>query len=360
MTTRLSRLALLTAAGLFLALGSARADLLSSLKPGTPELKSAGPLAFGPEGVLFVGDPTAAMVYAIDTGDRKPTAEGPINVEGIDEKIAGMLGTDAKGILINDLAVNPLSGNAYLSVARGKDVTAPGVLVRVERNGKVGELPLKNVKFARTTLPNPAEGRSRADVMTSLAYRDGKLLVAGLSNEEFASKLRVIPVPFAESDKGASIEIYHGSHGKFETRSPVRTMTLYDVGGKTQVLAAYTCTPLVKFPLEQLKPGEKVKGTTVAELGNQNKPLDMFVYSKGGKDYILIANSKRGVMKVSTEGLDGAEGITKKVAGTAGLKFDTIASLDGTQHLAQFDKDNALALIRTKSGQMNLTTVALP
>ena len=26
------------------------------MRPGTPALKSAGPLAFGPDGVLFVGD----------------------------------------------------------------------------------------------------------------------------------------------------------------------------------------------------------------------------------------------------------------------------------------------------------------
>ncbi len=53
------------------------------------------------------------------------------------------------------------------------------------------------------------------------------------------------------------------------------------------VLAAYTCTPLVKFPLSDLKPGEKVKGTTIAELGNRNRPLDMIVYQKDGKDYVL-------------------------------------------------------------------------
>ena len=41
------------------------------LKPGSVELKSAGPLAFGPDGILFVGDPTSATVYAVSTGDVK-------------------------------------------------------------------------------------------------------------------------------------------------------------------------------------------------------------------------------------------------------------------------------------------------
>ena len=41
-----------------------------------------------------------------------------------------MLGTDSKQIAINDLAVNPLSGNVYLSVSRGRGPDAIPVLVR--------------------------------------------------------------------------------------------------------------------------------------------------------------------------------------------------------------------------------------
>jgi len=360
MRSCLSRFALPALAGLLVSLGSARAadSLLTSLKSGTPDIKSAGALAFAPEGILLVGDAQSAAIFAIDTGDRKPSGEGAINVEGIDEKIAAMLGTDAKSLLINDLAVNPLSGNAYLSVARGKGPTSAAVLVRVERNGKIGPLDLKDVKFAKATLSNPSE-KNRGDAITALAYTSGKVIVAGLSNEEFASKLRTIPFPFADADKGASIEIFHGAHGKIETHAPVRTLAIYDINGDANVLAAYTCTPLVKIPLSQLKPGEKVKGTTVAELGNGNKPLDMVVYNKGGKDYILIANNNRGVMKVSTEGIDKIEPITKRT-GVAGLKYETITSLKGVEQLARFDKDHALVLIKTESGARNLSTVELP
>ena len=37
---------------------------------GTVDLKSAGPLAVGPNGVLFVADPQGATVFAIETGDK--------------------------------------------------------------------------------------------------------------------------------------------------------------------------------------------------------------------------------------------------------------------------------------------------
>src|SRR5438034_10960820 len=112
-----TRLVLAASLALALAAGSLQAaDLTSSLQKGTPDLKSAGPLAFGPDGVLFVGDTQGAALFAIDTGDRTPQPAGPFKVEGVDEKIGSLLGTDAKQILINDLAVNPASGRADLSL----------------------------------------------------------------------------------------------------------------------------------------------------------------------------------------------------------------------------------------------------
>jgi hypothetical protein len=364
MTSVRNRLTVLAVAAALLSAGVARADdkLLDSLKKGTPDLKSAGALAFGPDGILFVGDPMGATIYAIDTGDRTAPAkaERP-KVMGLDEKIAAALGIEAKQLLINDMAVNPISHNTYLSLSRGRGPDAKPALMRVSPDGKLSEVALKDVKFAKATLPNPAEGRSRQDAITQIAYVKGKLYVAGLSNEKFASNLRAIPFPFAGADKGTSVEIYHGGHGAFETRSPVRTFVPYTLKNETYLLAAYQCTPLVRFPVSELKPGEKMKGTTVAELGQGNRPLDMIVYTKGGKDYILMANSARGVMKIPTEGIDKAASIPEeRVRGTAGTKYETIKDLKGVQQLDRFDKDHALLLTRTSGGAFNLETIELP
>jgi hypothetical protein len=336
------------------------ADPAEGLTRGNPDLKSAGPLAFGPDGILFVGDPQGGAVFAIDTGDRPSSPNsGELKVDGIDEKVAGLLGTTAKDILLNHLAVNPLSGDAYLSVSRGKGADAAPAIVKVDRKGKVTEVSLKDVKFAKATLPN-ANDKKRSEAITGLAFAKGKVYVAGLSNEQFASNLRAIPYPFKDTDKGASIEIYHGAHGKFETNSPIRTFVPYDIAGETNLLAAYTCTPLVKFPVSQLKAGERLKGTTVAELGNMNRPLDMIVYQKNGKDYVLIANNSRGIMKVTMEGIDKIEGITKRISGTAGLTYDKIQDWKGVAHLAKLDKDHALVLQRGEGGALSLVTLPLP
>jgi len=355
--------------GLLLLSASVEAGVKSGLKEGTPDLKSAGPLAFGPNGILFVGDTQSAAVFALGTGDTSgnPSKAKP-NVRGIDQKIASLLGTTARDIRINDLAVNPASGNVYLSVSRGRGPDAQPVILRVGSQGKLSELSLKKIPFAKAPLPNaPAPGgtgrrNKRIQSITDLAYVDGRVFVAGLSNEEFESTLRSIPFPFSDVNRGTGVEIYHGAHGRFETRSPVRTFAHFKIDGKSHLLAAYTCTPLVKFPISDLKPGKKLKGTTIAELGNRNRPLDMFVYRKGGKDFILLANSSRGMMKITTENIGKIEGITKRIGGggTAGLTYQTIEEIKGVEQLDRLNEENAVVLVRSGSGAANLQIVALP
>ena len=93
------------------------------------------------------------------------------------------------------------------------------MILRVDSAGKLTEFPLADVNYSVADIPNaPQQDKQRQDVTTDLQFTGGQVLVAGLSNEEFASQLGVIPFPFAAVDKGTSIEIYHGSHGKFETK----------------------------------------------------------------------------------------------------------------------------------------------
>ncbi|MBL8214949.1 MAG: hypothetical protein JNK87_29790 [Bryobacterales bacterium] len=342
------------------------ANLSSSLKAGKAELKSAGPLAFAPEGILFVADPGSATVLAIDPSDSK-AGQAVGDVAGINEKVAAMLGTTPDQILINDLAIHPVSKKAYLSVSRGKGADAAAVLLRVDAKGKIEEVSLDGVKHAKVSLPNAPSadakdrrGQSlRQEAITDLAFMDGKVIVAGLSNEEFASNLRVIPFPFADATQGSAIEIFHGAHGRFETNAPVRTFVTYKIQNQPHVLAAYTCTPLVKFPLSDLKPGKKVMGTTIAELGNGNRPLDMIVYKKNGVDYILLNNSRRGVMKLSTEKIDSYQGITKQTD-VAGVPYETVAALKGVEHLDKIDDGRAMLLVRGENGSLDLKQLALP
>ena len=343
------------------------------MKPGQAEFKSMGPLTFGPEGILFVADTKAAAIIAVATGDTTEVAvPKPLKVEGINRKIAGLLGTTADQILINDLAVNPISHSAYLAVSRGRGPEAIPVLVRVQADGQLEVVALDRVKFSRGELPDaPMDGvvgqgnrqsNPRQESITDIGFLEDRVLIAGLSNEEFSSTLRAIPFPFKTVANGTSVEIYHGAHGRFETRSPVRTFVPFKVGNEAQLLAAYTCTPLVQFPLTDLKPGAKIKGKTIAELGNRNRPLDMIVYHKDGKDYLLLANNSRGVMKISTDQIEKSESITTPVPDGAkkGLPYETIEQWKGIEQLDSFDSKHALVLRRGEGGSLDLESVDLP
>ena len=268
------------------------------------------------------------------------------------------------------MIVNPISHKAYLSVSRGRGPEAVPVILRLDPAGKIEELSLDNLKHARVSLANaPAReakdsrGNSlRLEAITDLHYVDGKVFIAGLSNEEFASNLRSVPFPFTAVDGGTSVEIYHGAHGAWETRSPVRTFVPYEIKSEAHLLAAYTCTPLVKFPVKDLKPGSKLVGTTIAELGNRNRPLDMILYKKDGAEFILMSNSSRGVMRMATKGIESYEPIKEPVAGagTKGLPYDTLSEWKGVEQLDKLDEGHALILSRAEGGALELKTIALP
>jgi hypothetical protein len=113
---------------------------------------------------------------------------------------------------------------------------------------------------------------------------------------------------------------------------------------------------------ELSKAGDRVKGTTVAELGNRNRPLDMVSYSKDGAEFLLLSNSARGVMKITAAGLKDAKALTEPVAGggSAGQQYVTVDSMKGVVQLDKLNSTSALVLVQGDSGRQDLKTVALP
>jgi hypothetical protein len=334
--------------------------------PAGPAFQSIGPLAFGPDGVLFAGDRDAAMIYAVNLGAQAAGAsQGTADVTGLDQKVAAVLGTAAAEVTITDLAVHPTSHNSFISVMRGQGADAKAALLRVDGAGTIAIVDLAKTTATSVTLPNPpvanAAGRSnpRTQTIMDMALVNGRLVVAGLSNEEFASKLWSVPYPFATTDRGTSIEIFHGNHGRLETNSPIFSFVPYNVAGQPNVIAGYLCTPLVKIPMSALKPGDKVLGTTIAELGNGNRPIDMIVYTKGGQEYLLMSNTSRGVMKIPTAQFATATPITASVGGTKGA-FETIASLQGVEQLDLLDNGRTIMIVKAADGSRSLTAVVLP
>jgi hypothetical protein len=322
---------------------TAAPTMLLGMTVGAPDLKSAGTLAFGPNNVLFIGDSQGAAVFAVDVKDEATDSGAePIRIQGIDTKIASLLGTTADAVAINDLAVHPVSQNVYLAVSRGRGNDARPVLLRATKKGELQEVSLAGVAFSKVTLANPPEigaktswgGDKRRMTITDLAFTDGELLIAGLSNTEFASTLRRAPFPFQQTMAVNTLEIFHTSHNKYETQSPIESFLPFAISGKPSLLAGYGCAPIASFSLADLKTKQHLRGNTLAELGGGNRPLDMIAFAKEGQRRLLIANSDRTLMSMSAADIEKATPMTKAVDApyvNAGVPYVSIAEVGITQ-----------------------------
>lgn len=345
--------------------GQAQSADIYGLSKGTPEIKSPGPITFGPDGILFIGDPQGAAVFAVQTGDQKgEPAKASHQVDALNEALTQAFGAKAT---VEDLAVNPQSGNAFVLVA----VAGKGVHLAKVSGNTVTPLPLKDVPFARKELSDAPEDAEvqvgnrrrnlRGESITDLKWVEGEIIVSGTRKGSATSGVRTMVFPFNEADKGAALEIYHAAHGRSEDYAVIRTFVPFIINGEPNLLAGFVCTPLVRFPVSAVESGEKIIGTTVAELGNRNRPLDMIVYEKAGKRYLLLSNSARGVMKVSTEDIEKNEGLTKPVSGggTAGQPYETVASWTNVVQLDKLNDTHAVIIVQD-GDQFDLKTVELP
>ena len=344
--------------------GDVERTLLSTLTDVSPTPQSVGSLAFGPENILFVGDTQGGRVYAMDVADMERGDGGAVQVAGLDRKIASMLGIAVEDLVISDMAVHPTAETVYLSVMRGRGEAATPVLMRVSGDGTIQVVPFEGMSYSTMALDNAPDadqryGRrasARTYSITDLAYVDGEVFVAGLSNEEFASNVRRLPFPFTGEHLSTSLQIFHVSHGQNETNAPVMTFLAREIGNQTHILAAYTCTPLVQFSIENLADGEHVIGKTIAELGAGNRPLDMIAYEVNGQERILISNSRHPLIKIDPGLIPGATSLVEPTRET-GIGFETIQEA-GVRQMDNLNEDYVLILQQEgQNGPMNLRSL---
>jgi hypothetical protein len=353
---------------------------------GTPEIASVGSIVFGPDDVLFVADNVRATITALDVADDGPIAgDDAFEVDELDVKLAAWLGCAADDVVIRDLDVHPRTQNVYLSVMRGRGSAAIPLIVKIDRtDGSLSEVPIQDVAFSQvsvanapnlddertdTQLPDPPDGDeidvrgtklriarvpARTSTVTNMAYVDGVLLVAGMSNEEFSSNLRRIPFPFSDEMLDNSLEIFHVSHGMWETAAPIRTFVPYEDG--RSILASYTCTPLVHFPLAEVAAGSHAVGRTVAELGPMNQPVDMVSFRQGDGEYLLIAHSRHPLMKIACADIDDQDPLTEPKE-PVGVPREEIEVSGKVRRLANLNRDHVLALLRDESGGRQLRSL---
>ena len=108
-----------------------------------------------------VTQPTAAMraaMMAAPLGDDVFGTDPSVNA--LQEKIAGLLGTDAKEMAITDMVVHPRTKNSYVAVRRGQGTDSKPALLRVDGAGKIELVSFENMKYSKVALPNPPNAGS--------------------------------------------------------------------------------------------------------------------------------------------------------------------------------------------------------
>jgi len=350
-------------------------SIIDQTAKGAPEIGKINVIGFAPEGVLLIGDGSNQRIVAVETGDTTKVPGAFKEVKGFGATLAGKLGVEAGEVEILDLALNPASNRLYAAVLKQDDKSY--LIVRVSPDGEIEHVALDDVDYAYVNLPQ--EEGVKVSVITDVVWVDDRLIASGRCNEEFASKIFASDGPLTHDQTGQtySAETYHVSHRKWETKAPMSVMIPYQEEGKYYIVGAFSCTPVVKYPIDGIAPGAKIKGISMIELGSGNRPLDMFSYEKDGEASVLTNtlrfHHKRKPLGPSPhlafrfdERLLGAERVNEEAihrtrdAEEAEGKIDIAEPFHGVVQMDRLDEQYAIALRETDSEDLDLVTIMLP
>lgn len=350
-------------------------SIIDKTAKGAPEIGKIDVIGFAPEGVLLIGDGSKQRVVAIETGDTTAVLGAFEEVKGFGATLAGKLGVKAGEVEVLDMAVNPASNRLYVAVRKQDDKSY--LIVRMAPDGEIEHVALDEVEYAY--VPLPQEEGVKVSVITDVVWVDDRLIASGRCNEEFASKIFASDGPLTHDQAGQtySAETYHVSHRKWETKAPMSVMIPYQEDGKYYIVGAFSCTPVVKYPIDDIAPGAKIKGISMIELGSGNRPLDMFSYEKDGEASVLTNtfrfHHERKPYGPSPhlafrfdERLLGAEGVNEKAihrtrdAEEAKGRIDIAEPFHGVVQMDRLNQQYAIALRETDGKDLDLVTIMLP
>ncbi len=337
-----------------------------------PSIQSAGKISFGDANTLFVADWKGARIFALALPAPATPAGKPFNLKDVQAPIAKALGVAPTALRFEDLAVQPGSELAYVALTvRGAKGPAKPAIVSIDAAGKVRRLDLSKASASAAIADAPSADVSfwrdlpeQTLTVTDMRYYQNKLYVAGLSNRSFASTLRVYDYPFNGKASATTVEMYHPVHNQIETRAPIRSMTVMNIGGEPTLVAAYTCTPLVTIPLKDLKDGAHITARTVGELGWGSAPNGLVSFKVGDAEYALLVNSSRSADLLSANDLASAAaapGLNTPIEWPAkpylGVKA-TMTPMSAVMRIDNLNPQLLLALRRSDAGgEMQLVSI---
>ena len=213
--------------------------------------------------------------------------------------------------------------------------------------------------------------------MTEMAWAGDRLICSARTGEEFAAKVLVIPAPLGPDAAGAMIsaETYHVSHKRWETKAPLSAIFPFEENGKKYVVGGLGCTPIVKYPVDAIQAGAKVKGESMLELGSGNRPINMFSYTKNGKVSVIVNTFRfhhpkapispgpywtcRFDQSILSDSNINEQATRRNVKNPDDAAITMVKSFDGVRNMAKLDDARAV-VVRENSGHLDLEVLALP
>lgn len=296
------------------------------------DIKFAGALEFAEDGTLFVGDNYNGAIYAFEMPSEAGSEQiMPSSIANIDAKIAELLGVGIHAIELNDMVSHPVSHDLYISVTRIGSSTSQPALIQVTQDRQVNLVDLASLEFQKQELLEFPEGKTtfrprglgpgsvplprdlakgeiplRTLAIMDMEFHEGELFVAGVAHDNFLSSLRRMSYPFDGNQGITNVEMYHITHDQNESRAPIRAMSVQEIDGKPQLVAAYTCSPIVLVPLEDIENGAKISANTIMDYGN-GQPLDMIPFEMQGQTMLFVTNDSRSPQVIPVAGLQDAK-----------------------------------------------------
>jgi hypothetical protein len=115
---------------------------------------------------------------------------------------------------------------------------------------------------------------------------------------------------------------------------------------------------LITVPMNELQNGAKIRARTVAEIGPGSHPIDIKSYQKNGRDFILMANSKRGLIRIDPNDLNAFRGSIDYPTAKAGVAYNTLIPGSRIRQLDILNKDYVLLLTRDGDNNFHLQSKA--
>lgn len=348
---------------------------LSALPTLASTPQAVNVLKFADANTLLVGDSKSATVYAYTIAARSnPGAQSAYNLKQFGQQLAKFAKVPMDRLLVRDMAIAPQNKEAYVAFDIKTSKGYQSRVVVVNQGGHIRPFDLARTPHTEVALQDAPTQRTqfwgktalRSFTITDMDFYQGKVYVSGMSNAEFSSALRVIDFPFKGNKTAtASVEIFHAVHNQNETRAPIQTMQIANLGGQEYIIAAYTCTPLVLIPLKDIKDGAHVTGKTIAELGYGNTPIDMIKFKsqdfeKREYEGVILSNRNRSAQFLNLA--DVSKSAADKGIGYAGMaeRAGTPATTLPLSGILQLDdqSDAHIATLRRDADSGNLELVS--